>query len=427
MRKGLIKILIKDVDKDISEKEIMKFIESKYEVLNIRKFNRRNKNLVTQDANCKGEHISTDRSCLSGAALRKSSSDRQWSHDESMKHDENLDPANLLLEWQTFLNSVIKNKFGNKFLIDGDLNAHHFWGINHNCHNGNIIYNFADPDQFVILNNDILLSKQIYVAINVALLTKRKNSDNGQNNKNNNLGGRLSLQYKFSREEFLEYKKLEAQFYQVEYKSQLNTINVDPISNVEIKEVCNANIKFSQIFQDRLSDRTVIFTDRSKTDNDSRSTEVIALLTVLKHINISEHINFTIFSDSKSTLSSLQNIHKLKHQSHIIQELIWISAHRTKRAASKGDLLIVEVFYITNIFKIQCNKNNEDFLKYRANVLYKGTEYFQLYYSQSGNLSSLSILERKNTIRCASFGYIVISTSSIGSCKTTNVCKMAVF
>jgi len=49
MRKGLIKILIKDVDKDISEKEIMEFIEFKYEVLNIRRFNRRNKNLVTQD------------------------------------------------------------------------------------------------------------------------------------------------------------------------------------------------------------------------------------------------------------------------------------------------------------------------------------------------------------------------------------------
>jgi len=55
-----------------------------------------------------------------------------------------------------------------------------------------------------------------------------------------------------------------------------------------------------------------------------------------------------------------------------------------KRAASEGDSLMMEVPYsdITNIFKIQCNRDNEDFLKYRANVLYKGTEYFQLYYSQ---------------------------------------------
>ena len=52
------------------------------------------------------------------------------------------------------------------------------------------------------------------------------------------------------------------------------------------------------------------------------------------------------------------------------------------RTASEGDLLKVEVSYsdITSIFKIQCNKDNKDFLKHRANVLYKGTEYFQLYY-----------------------------------------------
>jgi len=57
-----------------------------------------------------------------------------------------------LNEWQTFLNSVTKN--GDKFLIGGDLNAHHFsWGSNHNCHNGNIIYNFTNPAQFEILNN----------------------------------------------------------------------------------------------------------------------------------------------------------------------------------------------------------------------------------------------------------------------------------
>ena len=41
MRKGLIK----GVDNDISEKEIIEFIESEYEVLSIRRLSRRNKDL----------------------------------------------------------------------------------------------------------------------------------------------------------------------------------------------------------------------------------------------------------------------------------------------------------------------------------------------------------------------------------------------
>jgi len=42
------------VDEDISEKEIMEFIESEYEVLSIRRLsNRRNKDLVTQDSDPK--------------------------------------------------------------------------------------------------------------------------------------------------------------------------------------------------------------------------------------------------------------------------------------------------------------------------------------------------------------------------------------
>ena len=56
-------------------------------------------------------------------------------------------------------------------------------------------------------------------------------------------------------------------FYQMEYKSQFNTINIDLISGVEIKKVYKSQI-FS-MFQDRLLDRTVIFTDGSRTDNDS--------------------------------------------------------------------------------------------------------------------------------------------------------------
>jgi len=40
-------------------------------------------------------------------------------------------------EWLEFLNAI--KKAGDKFLIGGDLNAHHTsWGSNHNCHNGNI-------------------------------------------------------------------------------------------------------------------------------------------------------------------------------------------------------------------------------------------------------------------------------------------------
>ena len=56
------------------------------------------------------------------------------------------------------------------------------------------------------------------------------------------------------------------------------------------------------------------------------------------------------------------------------------------KRTSEGDLLVEKIPYsdITSIFKTQYNKDNEDFLKYRANVLYKDTEYFQLYYSQSG-------------------------------------------
>jgi len=46
-------------------------------------------------------------------------------------------------------------KSGNKFLIGGDLNAHHFsWGSIHNCHNRNIIYNFTNANQFMILNGN---------------------------------------------------------------------------------------------------------------------------------------------------------------------------------------------------------------------------------------------------------------------------------
>jgi len=56
--------------------------------------------------------------------------------------------------------------------------------------------------------------------------------------------------------------------YQMEYKSaQYNKHR--SYSSIDIKEAYNANIKFSQMFQDRLSDRTVIFMDGSRIDNDA--------------------------------------------------------------------------------------------------------------------------------------------------------------
>ncbi|KYN02247.1 hypothetical protein ALC62_06939 [Cyphomyrmex costatus] len=55
-------------------------------------------------------------------------------------------------EWQSFVNAVVNR--GDDFIIGGDFNAYHFsWGSNHNCHNGNVIYNSTDPDNCIILNN----------------------------------------------------------------------------------------------------------------------------------------------------------------------------------------------------------------------------------------------------------------------------------
>jgi len=55
-------------------------------------------------------------------------------------------------------------------------------------------------------------------------------------------------------------------------------------------------------------------------------------------------------------------------------------------AVSEGDLLVVEIPYsdITSIFKTNAIRIMKIFLKY--NILHKGTEYFQLYYLQSGKL-----------------------------------------
>ena len=68
--------------------------------------------------------------------------------------------------------------------------------------------------------------------------------------------------------ETLTYRAPMPKFYQVEYKS---SINIDLINDVEIKEVYNTNIKFFQMFQDRLSDRTIIFMNGSKIDNSESS------------------------------------------------------------------------------------------------------------------------------------------------------------
>lgn len=52
---------------------------------------------------------------------------------------------------QIFLELVKKSN--DKFLIGEDFNSHHTsWGSIRNSPNGNIIYNFTDPDHFIILN-----------------------------------------------------------------------------------------------------------------------------------------------------------------------------------------------------------------------------------------------------------------------------------
>jgi len=48
--------------------------------------------------------------------------------------------------------------------------------------------------------------------------------------------------------EILIYRSPMSKFYQVEYKSQLKTININLISDAKIKEAYNANIKFFQMF-----------------------------------------------------------------------------------------------------------------------------------------------------------------------------------
>ncbi|KYM91649.1 hypothetical protein ALC53_01406, partial [Atta colombica] len=132
-------------------------------------------------------------------------------------------------EWQIFLDSV--KKLGDKFIIGGDLNAHHeAWGSKHNCQNGNISLNFTNSRSLIatllidFLNSqacNILFSKQfnsINESIKFSLLKKKTNSTKKTIRTINTTKVKKEFQLssgmknaKKHRVEFLEYKKIEAQ------------------------------------------------------------------------------------------------------------------------------------------------------------------------------------------------------------------------
>ncbi|KYN21193.1 hypothetical protein ALC57_06435 [Trachymyrmex cornetzi] len=228
-------------------------------------------------------------------------------------------------------------------------------------------------------------------------------------------------------------------FYQLEYKNQFNQSKVDLNSGMLIKDDNNADYAFWQVFGDKLNNRTAIFTDGSKINTDEKSSvgfaswcsnddfitsfklfdvssifsaEAVAILSALNQIIKSDLTRFTIFSDSKSVLTALMNIRKLKHHPHLIQEinqelvncklkdkdveLTWISAHRNiqgnekadslaKKAAVEGPMRDIAVLHsdVYSIFKSMCIKNNEEFLYHRAFVLNKGIFFFENYHCQS--------------------------------------------
>ncbi|KYQ48810.1 hypothetical protein ALC60_12140 [Trachymyrmex zeteki] len=199
------------------------------------------------------------------------------------------------------------------------------------------------------------------------------------------------------------------------------------------------NLAFLQVFGDKLNNRTSIFTDGSKTNINEKSfvgfanwspnddfikgsklfdvssiftAEAAAILSALNLIIKSDLLRFTIFSDSKSVLMALENIRKLKHHSHLIQEinqalincklkdkdvqLVWIPAHSNiignenadslaKKAAVEGPLIEVEVPHsdIYSIFKSMCIKDDEELLYHRAFPSNRGTFFFENYHCKS--------------------------------------------
>ncbi|KYN18711.1 hypothetical protein ALC57_08971 [Trachymyrmex cornetzi] len=220
-------------------------------------------------------------------------------------------------------------------------------------------------------------------------------------------------------------------FYLLDFKYQLNTINIDLMS-VSIKEAENASSEFLQMFQDKINKNTVIYTDGSRAGSEAGwsvgmanwccndffkarfklfditsiySAQAIALLMTIKRISSSVLNDLLIFSGSKSVLSSLLNMKKLKHQSYLIQEinqllfeckeknknieLAWIPAHNiegndnadelAKKPAVEGPLLEVEVLHsdLVCIFRDKCIKDNDKFLNHRASSFNKGTFYFK--------------------------------------------------
>ncbi|KYN02362.1 hypothetical protein ALC62_06742 [Cyphomyrmex costatus] len=134
--------------------------------------------------------------------------------------------------------------------------------------------------------------------------------------------------------------------------------------------------------------------------------------TVLFEIGKSDLSKFTIFSDSMSVLKALRNIYKLKHQTHVIQEinqalincklkqkdieLVWIPAHKNildnenadslaKKAAIESPMLGSDVPHsdVDSIFKSLYIKESEDFLYQRAITLNKGTVFFENFHKSS--------------------------------------------
>lgn len=131
-------------------------------------------------------------------------------------------------------------------------------------------------------------------------------------------------------------------------------------------------------------------------------------MNAIRKISKSELNNFVIFSDSKSVLNAIQNIKKLKHQPHVIQEinhllshckeknktieLIWIPAHKNiqgnnkvdelaKKSASEGLLMEQAIPHsdIASFFKAKCQKDNDNLLERIAREQNKGNFYFQNY------------------------------------------------
>lgn len=60
------------------------------------------------------------------------------------------------------------------------------------------------------------------------------------------------------------------------FKNLCNTSNIDLNSEIVIKEASNANLEFLHLFQDKVIERTTIYTDGSRIINNANSSIGIA-------------------------------------------------------------------------------------------------------------------------------------------------------